>query len=240
MKIDSKVLDFLSGRDFSNGHKFTLSKSTGDSDRDSVILNRCSNKKIIHLGFLDHIPLINKKVKENRWLHSKLVDVTDFCVGIDIDKNGVELVKKDFNINHVYCVDIEKGKLPEVIVKKHFDILLVSDVIEHIGDPLTFLQTINKVFKGKVKKVIMTTPNAFRIENFLGALKNQETINTDHKFWFSQYTLSKLIVEAGFEIEKIGMCQHLLGGYSKTFKNIFVNIFPNLKQTLVIEFVFKK
>ena len=31
MKIDSKVLDFLSGRDFSNGHKFTLSKSTEDS-----------------------------------------------------------------------------------------------------------------------------------------------------------------------------------------------------------------
>ena len=126
------------------------------------------------------------------------------------------------------------------IKNNHFDVLLISDVIEHIGDPLTFLKDINRVFKNVVDRIIITTPNAFRLENFLSAYKNEEVINTDHKFWFSQYTLSKLIIESGFEIKGVGMCQHLIGGYTKAFKNFIVNLFPNLKQTLVFEFVFKK
>ena len=101
--------------------------------------------------------------------------------------------------------------MPDEIKNNHFDVLLISDVIEHIGDPLTFLKEINRVFKNVVDKIIITTPNAFRLENFLSAYKNEEVINTDHKFWFSQYTLSKLIIESGFEIKSKDVAS--LGSY---------------------------
>tara|TARA_B100001094_G_scaffold325575_1_gene380172 strand:- start:141 stop:857 length:717 start_codon:yes stop_codon:yes gene_type:complete len=238
MKINKEVEKLLKGKKFNNGFKFHLSKSTKQLDRDSVIIDRCKDKKVLHLGFLDHIPLIEKKISENRWLHSKLVEQSSMCIGIDIDKYGVQLVRDKFNIENIYCVDIQKEKLPKIISKINFDVLLISDVIEHIGDPLTFLTDIKKVFNGKVNSVILTTPNAFRIENFINALKNYEIINTDHKFWFSQYTLSKLAVDAGYKIVRVGMCQHLLGGYTKFLKNFILRFFPNLKQTLVLELKF--
>ena len=240
MKIDKEIIKYLNGEKFSNGYKFNLSKSTKERDRDSYILNSCKKKKVLHLGFLDHVPLIEKKINENRWLHSKLLEKCELCIGFDIDNNGIEFVKENFNIDNVLFYDFQNDKMPDEIKNNHFDVLLISDVIEHIGDPLTFLKDINRVFKNVVDKIIITTPNAFRLENFLSAYKNEEVVNTDHKFWFSQYTLSKLIIESGFEIKRVGMCQHLIGGYSKAFKNFIVNLFPNLKQTLVFEFVFKK
>ena len=150
----------------------------------------------------------------------------------------INMVRDKFNIDNLYCVDIQNEKLPKQVSKENFDVLLISDVIEHIGDPLTFLIDIKKIFNGKVSSIILTTPNAFRIENFMNALRNKEIINTDHKFWFSQYTLSKLAVDAGYKIVRVGMCQHLLGGYTKILKNFFLRFFPNLKQTLVLELEF--
>ena len=238
MKINKEVEELLKGKKFNNGFKFHLSKSTKQLDRDSVIIDRCKGKKVLHLGFLDHIPLIEKKIKENRWLHIKLVEKSSICIGVDIDKHGINMVRDKFNIDNLYCVDIQNEKLPKQVSKENFDVLLISDVIEHIGDPLTFLIDIKKIFNGKVSSIILTTPNAFRIENFMNALRNKEIINTDHKFWFSQYTLSKLAVDAGYKIVRVGMCQHLLGGYTKILKNFFLRFFPNLKQTLVLELEF--
>ena len=63
MKIDKEIIKYLNGEKFSNGYKFNLSKSTEEPDRDSYILNSCENKKVLHLGFLDHVPLIEKKNK---------------------------------------------------------------------------------------------------------------------------------------------------------------------------------
>ena len=121
-----EVEKLLKGKKFNNGFKFHLSKSTKQLDRDSVIIDRCKDKKVLHLGFLDHIPLIEKKISENRWLHSKLVEQSSMCIGIDIDKYGVQLVRDKFNIENIYCVDIQKAKLTKIISKINFDVLLIS------------------------------------------------------------------------------------------------------------------
>ncbi|MDN5338800.1 MAG: hypothetical protein PWQ20_1870 [Thermotogaceae bacterium] len=45
----------------------------------------------------------------------------------------------------------------------------------------------------------MTAPNALRYSNFIFAQKNIEVINSDHRYWFTPYTLSKIALMAGIK-----------------------------------------
>jgi hypothetical protein len=51
---------------------------------------------------------------------------------------------------------------------------------------------------GKAGWLVLTTPNAFRYQAALQSLRGQEIINSDHRYWFSPYTLAKVMWRAGY------------------------------------------
>ncbi|MCK5538428.1 MAG: hypothetical protein KAI79_16495, partial [Bacteroidales bacterium] len=191
MLYDDLTKSYLSGSKFSNGGIISLdSQKSNILYRDDYLLKITENKNILHLGFLDHLPLIDEKIKKGSWLHKKLMDNSDICYGIDINKEGIEYIQNKYNYDHLYAMNIITDVIPEEILNTKFDYLLIPDVIEHIGNPVEFLQSIKERFEDNVNKVILTTPNGFRLNNFLNSFKNIEVINTDHRFWFTPFTLS--------------------------------------------------
>ena len=46
--------------------------------------------------------------------------------------------------------------------------------------------------------IIITVPNAFWLQNLRFAFRTREGINTDHRHWFSPFTLLKHLRTAGF------------------------------------------
>lgn len=186
MIIDNIVNSYLSGQILSSAHKFNVPKSELH-ERNTLLTKLAAAKNVLHLGCADHIELINKKREQGSYLHDLLVKSARFVVGADVNKPALAQMRK-LGIENLYQVD-------DVPKELHFDLVLVPDVIEHIGNVNQFLIGLKKYDCS----IVITTPNAYRLANrmqFKG-----ELVNTDHKYWFSPYTLSKSIYDAGFEIQ---------------------------------------
>lgn len=60
----------------------------------------------MHLGCIDHIELIDKKIALNNYLHTELIKVSDICYGIDINKENIEYLQKKHDIPNLIFLDL--------------------------------------------------------------------------------------------------------------------------------------
>ena len=164
-------------------------------------------KKIVHIGFVDHTSeSIDKKLAQGKWLHERLCRISKRCYGLDINQPGVDYVKNALGYKDVECIDVLKQDSSEIFSRK-WDYLLIPDVLEHQNNPVDFLAGFARRFKGVAGEIVITVPNGFARENFNMAKRNFETINSDHRFWFTPYTLAKVITEAGLTVKEIRTCR---------------------------------
>jgi predicted SAM-dependent methyltransferase len=112
--------------------------------------------------------------------------------------------------NHpgIIC-DITKDIWP--IEKNCADIIIAGEIIEHLDDNLSFLKNCNRILK-KGGKVVLSTPNICSLKNRLKVLfgslpeycaspKRNRDFN-NHLTDFNLKELTKMLVEAGFEVRR--------------------------------------
>ena len=150
-------------------------------DRVAYFKELCSNKKVIHFGCTDW-PIFDAS-----WnLHIILSTCTEVLHGFDIDKEGIENLKK--YVNQEYFTEF--SQIPNI----EYDICLVPETIEHVDNVRTFLEGLSNV---NAKKFIITAPNCFSKEhlsrNFYGEDFFIEVVHPDHNCWYSPYTLKNQI-----------------------------------------------
>jgi hypothetical protein len=192
-------------------------------------------KKVIHLGFCDHLPIIEDKIAHGRWLHRRLAAAADRCIGIDVDQRAVEHITSRYKLTDVFSADLTRGPLLEVLKSDHWHYLIIGEVLEHIGNPVQFLSLIRERYYDCIDKVVITVPNAFRAGNFRGVLKGIESINSDHRFFFTPYTLTKVASEAGLEAEQLIMARFTeLRGPKGWLKRVILNRVPLLSENLIL------
>lgn len=196
---------YLSGENFSSSLKIYIENNNFEViDRMAYLVELCRGKKVIHLGCADHLELISSKRKNNMWLHDLLTNASEQCIGFDINKKAVEYINRDLGINNVFYEDIIKNPSNRMY-NSEWDIMVMGEILEHVDNPVEFLSTIKKLYKGYLKRLAITIPNALRLENYIFSQKGYECINSDHRYWFTPYTISKVIHEAGLEVEEILM-----------------------------------
>ncbi len=206
MELCDSSLDFLKDKQYTNSLKF---KPITEQD-DLVYLSKIDflkgivkDKNIIHVGCIDHnIETIKIKIKKNKWLHKHLVESAKHVLGVDIKEEEILYIKKEFHYD-AQALDITTPN--QLINTKSYDFLLLPDVIEHIGNPVEFLTNIRTSHKKNIDKIVITVPNAFYKKNFIFAKKNFEEINSDHRFWFTPYTICKILTDSGFKIQNLFM-----------------------------------
>jgi len=206
MNIDTNVYPYLDGKEFSSGLHIPISLPEKSLKyRIELIEEKVQDKNIIHLGCADHIDLIENKLKENLWLHKRLTIASNKCLGIDINANAINYIKKKLNYENVLCDDITQ-EIPEILTD-NWDYIVLGEILEHINNPVTFLKQINDKYNQNIKKAIVTVPNAFCWNNFKNVRKHKEVINTDHRYWFTPYTLGKIMHLAGMKLIEIDYCE---------------------------------
>jgi len=230
----SNIDEYLKGTIFSNGLLIDIAKKESSIIyRINYLKDLAKSKKIVHVGCVDHIPLITGKIDKNTWLHKHLVEDSTFCVGIDTNSLGIEYLKQ-LGFNNLYCFDIINDAIPSEISNTHFDTIILGEIIEHVDNPVQFLSKLHEKFSLIADNIIITTPNAFSFKNFKWVFKHKEHINSDHRYWFSPYTLSKICTLAGFKPESIQIVHHQKLSRFALIQKTLLRFFPALRSTIVI------
>jgi hypothetical protein len=199
--IYSAYGEFLSGTKLDVGRRFHDVSIPEIVDRIDYLRLRCSKKKILHVGCLDHPEIILERVKNQTWLHGIISEVAEQCVGIDVESEGYDLVHRELGIKNIELLDLcnplEQNELIS-LRKTQWDLILCPEVLEHITNHQQFLRNLHNISHSGTR-LIATVPNAFKFGNFINALRGFESINSDHKYWFTFYTLSRTLSDNGWK-----------------------------------------
>jgi hypothetical protein len=106
----------------------------------------------------------------------------DYFLGrrIGIDSKVVEQVKSTTDFDNLIAADITKPGI-DAIASAQWDLALFGDILEHVHAPVDFLSAFRDNYGSSVNKIIVSVPNNMR-GGKMGALRNRETINSDHCF----------------------------------------------------------
>jgi 2-polyprenyl-3-methyl-5-hydroxy-6-metoxy-1,4-benzoquinol methylase len=156
--------------------------------------NLLEDKEILDVG------CANGYMKQD-WIHKYIVQKSKKTLGLDIDKQAIENIKKKFGLDVIY------GDAQNFELNQKFDLVHAGELIEHLDCPAGFLKSVHKhlVPDGKL---ILTTPNAYRIVNFLYNIFGRLEVNKEHTCWYCDVTLTQLLKRNNFMIEKIDYIPH--------------------------------
>jgi 2-polyprenyl-3-methyl-5-hydroxy-6-metoxy-1,4-benzoquinol methylase len=198
--IPEQFKQFLTGSSFSNLHKFHIVKKSFILDRNELLLHLVANRKVLHFGCCDHLNLIEEKITNGSHLHTNITKVATECVGLDINEESLTKLSS-LGVSNCYYYDLLSSN-NSFIENKEYDFVLLGEILEHIPNPVEFLNLIAKKFVN-AKEIIVTVPNAFSTKNFYNIKQGVEEINTDHKYWFTPYTIAKVLTVAGYDANNI-------------------------------------
>lgn len=202
--IDSTDQQYLDGTQFSSIYEFHLKGTSSARTRIELLKELLPGKRVVHFGCVDHLPLIEYRRKTGRWLHEVMSGICQRVVGIDINEAGIAYMNEQGFESYVANVITEPA--PAAVTSEKWDYLVAGEVLEHIDDPVAFLKAIRAKYGPCTERIVITVPNALSYTNFRFALRNTELINSDHRFWFTPFTLMKVAVQAGIQVENFDLC----------------------------------
>jgi SAM-dependent methyltransferase len=185
----------------------------GPCDRVALLLDFSRGRRVVHVGFVDE-RRIETKLDAGKWLHERLGAVADSIVGLDLAEDGVEWAKEQGF--EAYAVDAQSPKAVAALALEPADVVVAGEIIEHLEAPGPFLRAMRVLLKDH-GLLVVTTPNAYRLLNFLAPASGSELIHPDHTAWHSPHTLRNLLVRSGWEVEGMAYYQNpapQLGGLS--------------------------
>ncbi len=223
MKINESIRNELLTDD---GHMGTVHfdpKYTALPRKEGTIqmLKSMNVKNIIHIGCCGHLCNIKKQMESHSHFHSMLIRSFDKVIGFDINKEAVDYLLS-FHITDVYAMDfVQEHETVSEIIGRVFGTepyaILLPEVLEHIGNPVSFLSETVQYYGDPSNRLVISVPNAYGFGRVCDALfHNKEFINMDHKYMFTPATLLKVMCTAGIVPDELQFLD--LYKYSKVFK----------------------
>jgi 2-polyprenyl-3-methyl-5-hydroxy-6-metoxy-1,4-benzoquinol methylase len=161
------------------------------------VIEYCSGRNILHLGCVDQ-GVTQDKFNQGILLHERIYQVANSLWGVDNDENGIEWMKGKGYPN-LFMANIENlHSIPELF-QQSFDVILLTEVLEHLNNPGFFLASIYELFEPHTTMLI-TVPNSTSLANLVYSFMRKELVHPDHNYWFSYSTLKHILEKNGYEI----------------------------------------
>lgn len=168
--------------------------------RVDYIINVCKGKAVLHVGCAD-APNTRNQLDNATLLHSKIESVASIQYGIDLNPEGIQILK-DAGYKNLAIANIEEIAQNNPFGKQEFDVILAGEVIEHLSNPGLFLDAIRPLLKKPSSRLVLTTINAYSAYRFVYALlTGGEMVHPEHVYYFSFSTIKRLLSQHGYEIE---------------------------------------
>jgi SAM-dependent methyltransferase len=173
-------------------------------DRADLLVEFCTGRRVVHVGFVDEHRM-DAKLASDRWLHARLAEVAESIVGLDLAEEGVGWAKEQGFEAHV--VDAQSPEAVAALGLEPADVVVAGEIIEHLDAPGPFLRAMRELLKAD-GMLVVTTPNAYRLLNFLAPASGSELVHPDHTAWHSPHTLRNLMTRNGWEVEGLAYYQN--------------------------------
>lgn len=121
-------------------------------------------------------------------------------VGIDVSAEVIAEARRRHPNVRFECVDAMV--LPEHFEEHSFDVVVASEVIEHVVDPEVFLGSIHYVL-AKGGRLVLTTQNSNAIHFRLRMLSGRFRWDPTHFRLYSKREIADAVANAGFEIRNV-------------------------------------
>jgi hypothetical protein len=199
VEVTDDLRRYLDGEEFSSGLAVEIaSRREPVHDRVAHLSELVRGRRVVHVGCVDHLPLLDDKIERGIWLHGRLAEAAERCVGVDINREGIERLRTVHGRTDVVAADITADDIPEIDGLR-WDCFLLADVVEHLDAPVQFLRAVVERHGSRFDELIVTVPNALCDDNRRAARRGREVVNTDHRFWFTPYTIAKVARRAGLD-----------------------------------------
>jgi len=142
-------------------------------DRAEFIIERCQGRRVLDIGCVAHDI---ERMSSPDWLHRRIAQVADSCVGVDILGDGVRhMISLGFDaIEH----DLATGPGP-LLEFARFDVIVAGELIEHVSD-LDMLFRAARELLAPGGELILTTPNPYAPHRVRAGQRGDCWENTDH------------------------------------------------------------
>ena len=176
--------------------KETYSKVGGGRLRGIIqLLGDTQHKVVLDIGC--GAGEVGRRLKSN--------DSTTIVYGIDVSPNAVSTAQGVLDGACVYDIESD-DPWPALLQNKKFDVMILSEVLEHLFEPTHFLQ---KIREKSDAPIIITVPNILfwksRLRIFFGHFEYTQTgmMDRGHIHFFSWKSFRQTIDDAGYRIDRI-------------------------------------
>ncbi|HWQ20863.1 MAG TPA: methyltransferase domain-containing protein [Methanotrichaceae archaeon] len=148
-------------------------------NRFDFVIAHCWNKKVLHIGCAG-----------NGLLHRKLSNVAYELHGLDIDRDGLELLER------MGFGNLHEGDAEHLDIGGHWDAVVATEMMEHLANPGLFLDGLRAL---DAHEYLITVPNGLRWQL-------REKVWGEHVAWYSPATLRTALELHGFAVDEIVPC----------------------------------
>ncbi len=209
---------------------------SGYVGRDDYIIGEARGRRVLHLGCVGE----TDGSTEHRSgafpgsLHARLMEVADSVTGVDSSAAVVAGWRDTHGVDNIAVGDVEH--LGALSLDGGFDLVVASDIIEHLSRPGSLLEGIRSVCAPGTR-LIVTTPNAFGLLNYVRFLRGTFRDGDEHVVTFNPVNLVLLLERHHVEILDVKTCHQSFAatrGLSfRIGRRIFERI-PKLGGTLLV------
>jgi 2-polyprenyl-3-methyl-5-hydroxy-6-metoxy-1,4-benzoquinol methylase len=185
-------------------------------DRDEAILEAARGRRVLHLGCVGNtdLPQDDRVRLAQSSLHWKLTAQAD-VVGIDYSAEVIEEFRRQNIFHNILAGNVQL--LHEVDVKGVFEVVIAADIIEHLSNPGALLEGI-KPFCNAASRILITTPSAFGLPNFIKFLLGYFRDGEEHVMTFNFDNINNLLKRHGYEVIRFDTC---FQPFAKTHRLLF-------------------
>jgi SAM-dependent methyltransferase len=107
---------------------------------------------------------------------------------------------------------------------RSFDVVFGGEVIEHLSCAGAFLDAARRHL-APGGSLVLTTPNAFAVANFVYRIGGRPRVNKGHMCWYDETTLRQLLQRHRFDVVEVGFVRHhtpgrLRGGVARAARSV--------------------